>query len=97
MTEASPTAHGPSKKRFVTCASMKGFVKMGCPEAVERAPALCAKFWPGHLPGQRGARGPLAITDGTLLLVDESKMILTPTCAVSPPACAAKTILPLDS
>ena len=27
----------------------------------------------GHLPGQRGARGPLDITKGTLLLVDESR------------------------
>jgi hypothetical protein len=32
----------------------------------------------GHLPGQRGARGPLNITEGTLLLVDESSMIPTP-------------------
>jgi conjugative relaxase-like TrwC/TraI family protein len=32
----------------------------------------------GHLPGQRGARGPLGISEGTLLLVDESSMIPTP-------------------
>jgi hypothetical protein len=32
----------------------------------------------GHLPGQRGARGPIDITEGTLLLVDESSMIPTP-------------------
>jgi hypothetical protein len=32
----------------------------------------------GHLPGQRGARGPLDISEGTLLLVDESSMIPTP-------------------
>ena len=32
----------------------------------------------GHLPGQRGARGPLEITEDTLLLVDESSMIPTP-------------------
>ena len=35
----------------------------------------------GHLPGQRGARGPLAISPGTLLLVDESSMIPTPDLA----------------
>jgi conjugative relaxase-like TrwC/TraI family protein len=31
----------------------------------------------GHLPGQRGARGPISISEGTLLLVDESSMIPT--------------------
>jgi hypothetical protein len=31
----------------------------------------------GHLPSQRGARGPLGISEGTLLLVDESSMIPT--------------------
>jgi hypothetical protein len=31
----------------------------------------------GHLPGQRGARGPIDISEGTLLLVDESSMIPT--------------------
>ena len=35
----------------------------------------------GHLPGQRGARGPLDITKDTLLLVDESSMIPTPDLA----------------
>jgi hypothetical protein len=35
----------------------------------------------GHLPGQRGARGPVEITEGTLLLVDESSMIPTPDLA----------------
>ena len=35
----------------------------------------------GHLPGQRGARGPLDITEDTLLLVDESSMIPTPDLA----------------
>ena len=32
----------------------------------------------GHLPGQRGARGPIDVTEDTLLLVDESSMIPTP-------------------
>ena len=35
----------------------------------------------GHLPGQRGARGPLDISEDTLLLVDESSMIPTPDLA----------------
>jgi hypothetical protein len=35
----------------------------------------------GHLPVQRGARGPLSITKDTLLLVDESSMIPTPDLA----------------
>ena len=35
----------------------------------------------GHLPGQRGARGPLDISKDTLLLVDESSMIPTPDLA----------------
>jgi hypothetical protein len=34
-----------------------------------------------HLPGRRGARGPLGIAEGTLLLVDESSMIPTPDLA----------------
>jgi hypothetical protein len=32
----------------------------------------------GHLPGQRSARGPIDITEGALLLVDESSMIPNP-------------------
>ncbi|HEX6405129.1 MAG TPA: AAA family ATPase [Pseudonocardiaceae bacterium] len=32
----------------------------------------------GDLPGERGARGPLPISEGTLLLVDEASMIPTP-------------------
>ena len=35
----------------------------------------------GHLPGQRGARGPVAIGPGTLLLVDEASMISNPDLA----------------
>jgi AAA domain/TrwC relaxase len=35
----------------------------------------------GHLPGQRGARGPIAITPGTLLSVDETSMISGPDLA----------------
>jgi ATP-dependent exoDNAse (exonuclease V) alpha subunit len=35
----------------------------------------------GHLPGQRGARGPLGLSKGTLLLIGESSMIPTPDLA----------------
>lgn len=35
----------------------------------------------GHLPGQREAHGPLAISEDTLLLIDESSMIPTPDLA----------------
>ena len=35
----------------------------------------------GHLPGQRGARGPVAIGPGTLLSVDEASMISGPDLA----------------
>lgn len=38
----------------------------------------------GHLPGQRGARGPRDISEDTLLLVDESSMIPTPDLAGDP-------------
>ena len=35
----------------------------------------------GHLPGQRGARGPVAITPGSLLSVDEASMVSGPDLA----------------
>jgi hypothetical protein len=35
----------------------------------------------GHLPGQRGARGPVAISPGTLLSVDETSMVSGPELA----------------
>jgi conjugative relaxase-like TrwC/TraI family protein len=35
----------------------------------------------GHLPGQRGARGPVPITPGTLLQLDEASMMPTPDLA----------------
>ena len=43
-------------------------------------PCNTAQFL-GHLPGQRGARGPLDISEDTLLLVNESSMIPTPDLA----------------
>jgi hypothetical protein len=44
------------------------------------APDSCntAQF-PGHLPGQRDACGPLDIAEGTLLCIDESSMTPIPT------------------
>ncbi len=35
----------------------------------------------GHLPGRRGARGPIPISPGTLLLIDEASMITSPDLA----------------
>jgi conjugative relaxase-like TrwC/TraI family protein len=35
----------------------------------------------GHLPGRRGARGPVPITPGTLLVVDEASMLSSPDLA----------------
>jgi conjugative relaxase-like TrwC/TraI family protein len=35
----------------------------------------------GHLPGQRGARGPVPVGPGTLLLIDEASMMTTPDLA----------------
>ncbi|WP_300610587.1 AAA family ATPase, partial [Trebonia sp.] len=52
--------------------SARNTLAAGVPESYNTAQFL------GHLPGQRGARGPLEITEGTLLLVDESSMIPTP-------------------
>ena len=54
----------------------------------------------GHLPGQRGARGPLTIGPGTLLSVDEASMITGPDLAdlISvAEAAGAKVILAGDS
>jgi hypothetical protein len=54
----------------------------------------------GHLPGQRGARGPVAITPGSLLQVDEASMVSSPDLAdlISlADACDAKVILAGDT
>jgi hypothetical protein len=55
--------------------SARNTLAAGVPESCNTAQFL------GHLPGRRGARGPLAVTGGTLLLVDESSMIPTPDLA----------------
>ncbi len=54
----------------------------------------------GHLPGQRGALGPVAIAPGTLLSVDEASMVSSPDLAdlISlADACDAKVILAGDT
>ena len=54
----------------------------------------------GHLPGQRGARGPVDIAPGTLLLVDEASMISNPDLADTvgqAAASGAKVILAGDT
>jgi len=54
----------------------------------------------GHLPGQRGARGPVPITPGTLLVIDEASMISGPDLAdliAYAAACGAKVILAGDT
>src|SRR6266704_1460132 len=40
----------------------------------------CAQFL-GHLPGQRGARGPVRLRPGDLVLMDEVSMVATPDLA----------------
>ena len=59
----------------------------------------CAQFL-GHLPGQRGARGPVDIAPGALLLVDEASMISNPDLADTvgqAAASGAKVILAGDT
>ena len=51
----------------------------------------------GHLPGQRGARGPLSISKDTLLLVDESSMIPIPDLADLVQERSAKMVLAGDT
>jgi ATP-dependent exoDNAse (exonuclease V) alpha subunit len=51
----------------------------------------------GHLPGQRGARARLGISEGTLLLVDESSMIPSPDLADPAQERSAKMVLAGDA
>ena len=55
--------------------SARNTLAAGIPESYNTAQFL------GHLPGQRGARGPLPIAPGTLLSVDEASMISGPDLA----------------
>ena len=77
MTEAARlwAAAGRPVVGITPSQSARNTLAAGVPESYNTAQFL------GHLPGQRGARGPLAITEDTLLLVDESSMIPTPDLA----------------
>ena len=59
----------------------------------------CAQFL-GHLPGQRGARGPVPLRPGDLVLIDEASMVATPDLAdviTQAAAAGAKVILAGDT
>ena len=77
MTEAARVwaAAGRPVVGITPSQSARNTLAAGVPESYNAAQFL------GHLPGQRGARGPLAITEDTPLLVDESSMIPTPDLA----------------
>ena len=77
MTEAARVwaAAGRPVIGITPSQSARNTLAAGVPESYNTAQFL------GHLPGQRGARGPLTITEDTLLLVDESSMIPTPDLA----------------
>ena len=77
MTEAARVwaAAGRPVVGITPSQSARNTLAAGVPESYNTAQFL------GHLPGQRGARGPLEITEDTLLLVDESSMIPTPDLA----------------
>ena len=54
----------------------------------------------GHLPGQRGARGPVPLQPGDLILIDEASMVATPDLAdviTQAAAAGAKVILAGDT
>jgi conjugative relaxase-like TrwC/TraI family protein len=54
----------------------------------------------GHLPGQRGARGPVRLNPGDLVVVDEASMVSNPDLADTiswVAACGAKMVLAGDS
>ena len=74
--------------------SARNTLAAGVPESYNAAQFL------GHLPGQRGARGPVRLRPGDLLLVDEASMISTPDLAdvISQAAASdAKVILAGDT
>ena len=77
MTEAARVwaAAGRPVVGITPSQSARNTLAAGVPESYNTAQFL------GHLPGQRGARGPLNIVKDTLLLVDESSMIPTPDLA----------------
>ena len=74
--------------------SARNTLAAGVPESCN-----CAQFL-GHLPGQRGARGPIRLRPGDLILMDEASMVSNPDLAdvISQAAAAgAKVILAGDT
>ena len=57
--------------------SARNTLAVGVPESYNTAQFL------GHLPGQRGARGPVQLRPGDLVLMDEASMVANPDLADS--------------
>ena len=73
--------------------SARNTLAAGVPESYN-----CAQFL-GHLPGQRGARGPVQLRPGDMVLMDEASMVATPDLAdviAQAAAAGAKVILAGD-
>jgi conjugative relaxase-like TrwC/TraI family protein len=60
---------------ITTSQSARNTLAAGVPESYNSAQFL------GHLPGQRGARGPVPMEPGTLLVIDEASMMTGPDLA----------------
>ena len=74
--------------------SARNTLAAGVPESCNSAQFL------GHLPGQRGARGPVALRPGDLIVMDEASMISNPDLAdvvTQADASGAKVILAGDT
>ena len=74
--------------------SARNTLAAGVPESYNSAQFL------GHLPGQRGARGPVRLRPGNLVLMDEASMVSTPDLAdviTQAAASGAKLILAGDT
>jgi hypothetical protein len=74
--------------------SARNTLAAGVPECYNTAQFL------GHLPGQRGARGPIRLHPGDLVLIDEASMVTTPDLSdiiTQATAASAKVILAGDT
>ena len=74
--------------------SARNTLAAGVPESYNTAQFL------GHLPGRRGARGPVQLRPGDLVLIDEASMVSTPDLAdviTQAAAAGAKVILAGDT
>ena len=74
--------------------SARNTLAAGVPESYNTAQFL------GHLPGRRGARGPVQLRPGDLVLIDEASMVATPDLAdviTQAAAAGAKVILAGDT